>query len=43
MVSSAVNMTEADIIKTLKRLRADHKSDPKYKELRKELPKRWPI
>ena len=43
MVSSAVNMTEADVIKMLKRLRADHKNDPKYKELRKVLPKRWPI
>jgi len=43
MVSSAVNMTEVDVIKTLKRLRADHKTDPKYKELRKELPKKWPI
>jgi len=43
MVSSAVKMGEEDVIKTLKRLRADHKSDPKYKELRKQLPKRWPI
>jgi len=43
MVSSAVKMDEQDVIKTLKRLRADHKSNLKYKELRKDLPKRWPI
>jgi hypothetical protein len=43
MVSSAVKMDEEDVIATLKRLRADHKRDPKYKELRKYLPKRWPI
>jgi hypothetical protein len=43
MVSSAVKMEEKDVVETLKRLRAEHKDDPKYQELRKELPKRWPI
>jgi len=43
MVSSAVKMEEKDVIATLKRLRVEHKGDPKYKELRKDLPKRWPI
>jgi hypothetical protein len=43
MVSSAVNMKEEDVVETLKRLRAEHKDDAKYKELRKDLPKKWPI
>ena len=43
MVSNAVHMDEKDVVETLKRLRAEHRSDPKYKELRKDLPKRWPI
>ena len=43
MVSNAVKMEEKNVITTLKRLRAEHKDDPKYKELRKDLPKRWPI
>ena len=43
MVSSAVKMEEEDVVQTLKRLRLEHKDDPKYQELRKELPKKWPI
>jgi hypothetical protein len=43
MVSSAVKMEEEDVVETLKRLRAEHRDDPKYQELRKDLPKRWPI
>ena len=43
MVSNAVKMDEGDVIAALKRLRAERSNDPKYKELRKDLPKKWPI
>jgi hypothetical protein len=43
MVSNAVNMDQKDVVAALKRLRAHHSDDPKYKELRGDLPKEWPI
>jgi hypothetical protein len=43
MVSNTLKMRQEEIIAALKRLRAEHSDDPKYKELRKDLPKKWPI
>ncbi len=43
MVSSAVGMSKADLVKALTRIRREHAADPGYKELRKELPKTWPV
>jgi hypothetical protein len=43
MVSNAVKMSEKEVVEALKRLRADHRDDPEYKKLRKDLPKSWPI
>ena len=43
MVSNAMKMDQQDVIAALKRLRAQHSDDPEYKELRKDLPKEWPI
>ncbi|HSK29123.1 MAG TPA: hypothetical protein VLA17_04100 [Candidatus Limnocylindria bacterium] len=43
MVSNAVKMDQAEVVAALKRLRAEHSDDPRYQELRKELPKKWPI
>ena len=43
MVSNAVKMDQKDVVAALKRLRTNHKDDPEYKKLRKDLPKDWPI
>ena len=43
MVSNSVKMSQDEVVKALKRLRADHSDDPEYKKLRKDLPKEWPI
>lgn len=43
MVSNSVKMDQKDIVKALKRLKANHGDDPEYKKLRKDLPKEWPI
>jgi len=43
MVSSAVNMSKAELVKALARIKSEHANDPEYKELRKEWPKSWPM
>jgi hypothetical protein len=43
MVSNAVKMDQKTVIAALKRLRGQHKDDPEYKKLRKDLPNDWPI
>ncbi len=43
MVSSALDLKEADLRKALRRIKKEHADDPEYKRLRKELPKGWPI
>ena len=43
MVSSAVDMTKAELVRTLTRIKREHADDPEYKELRKALPKAWPV
>jgi hypothetical protein len=43
MVSSAVNMTDEEVLRALRRLHKFHSDDPEYKNLRKDLPHDWPI
>ena len=43
MVSNTVHMDQQEVIAALKRLKANHRDDPEYKKLRKDLPKEWPI
>jgi len=43
MVSNTLKMTQKDVVAALKRLKAEHGDDPEYKQLRKDLPKSWPI
>jgi hypothetical protein len=43
MVSNSLKISQQEIIAALKRLRAQHRDDPEYKKLRKDLPKDWPI
>jgi len=43
MVSSAVKMSKAELVRTLARIRREHAGDPVYQELRKALPKGWPL
>lgn len=43
MVSNSLKMSQQEIVAALQRLKADHSDDPEYKNLRKDLPKDWPI
>jgi hypothetical protein len=43
MVSSAVDMTDEEVLGALKRLHKLHSDDPEYTRLRKDLPDDWPI
>jgi hypothetical protein len=43
MVSNTVKMDQKDVVAALKRLKANHRDDPEYKKLRKDLPREWPI
>jgi len=43
MVSNAIDMTLADLLATLERLRVEHTHDPDYLKLRKALPLDWPM
>jgi hypothetical protein len=43
MVSSAVKMSKAELVRSLSRIRREHASDTEYTELRKALPKTWPV
>ena len=43
MVSNTLKMRQEDVIAALKRLRSKHGEDPEYKQLRKDLPKDWPV
>jgi hypothetical protein len=43
MVSSAVKMNKAELVRALTRIRREHAADPEYKELRKALPRAWPV
>jgi hypothetical protein len=43
MVSNAVKMSQKDVVAALRRLRAHHRNDTEYKNLRKDLPDDWPV
>jgi hypothetical protein len=43
MVSSAVDMSKAELVRALARIKREHANDPDYKELRKAFPKSWPL
>jgi hypothetical protein len=43
MVSSAVGMTKAELVKALARIKRERADDPEYTELRKEWPRSWPM
>jgi len=43
MVSSALDMTRRELVRTLGRIRREHGKDPEYRELRKVFPKTWPM
>lgn len=43
MVSSAIEIPLSELRRTLARIKREHASDPEYRELRKALPKTWPI
>jgi len=43
MVSSSLDMTEADLLSVLTRLRAQFSEDPEYQSLRGSLPTDWPL
>jgi len=43
MVSSAVGMSKAELVKALARIKREHSGDTEYKTLRKEWPKSWPM
>jgi hypothetical protein len=43
MVSSALDMTDEELLGTLRRLRETYASDSEYADLRSALPADWPI
>ena len=43
MVSSVLDMTLAELLDALRRIRREHARDPEYREWRKNFPKSWPI
>jgi hypothetical protein len=43
MVSSAIGMSKAELVRALTRIRREHAADPEYKQLRKALPTTWPV
>jgi hypothetical protein len=43
MVSNAVKLDQKEVVTALQRLCAQHRDDPAYRAIRKDLPKDWPI
>ena len=43
MVSSTLDMTLKELLVTLKRIKREYGGTSEYKELRKTLPKNWPM
>lgn len=43
MVSNTLGLKLEELLNALKRLRKTFSKDPDYKEIRRELPKDWPI
>ena len=43
MVSNTLGLKLDDLLDALKRLRKNFSKDPDYQEIRRELPKNWPM
>jgi hypothetical protein len=43
MVSSALDMSDDELLEALRRIRDENAEDPEYQELRSTLPAEWPI
>ncbi|HWP59169.1 MAG TPA: hypothetical protein VNL14_14845 [Candidatus Acidoferrales bacterium] len=43
MVSNALHMKLQDLLDALKRLKKSSSKDPDYQEIRRDLPKEWPM
>ena len=43
MISSSLKMTLKELLAALKRIKREHGQTDEYKELRKKLPKSWPM
>ena len=43
MVSNSLKISQEEVVAALKRLRREHSADADYKNLRKDLPKDWPL
>jgi hypothetical protein len=43
MVSNALKIPEEEILEALARARREQSDTPEYQQLRKELPREWPL
>ena len=43
MVSNSLKIGQEEVVAALKRLRRERSDDAEYKNLRKDLPKNWPL
>jgi hypothetical protein len=43
MVSNALKVSQDEVVQALKRARKEQSDTPEYKQLRKDLPKDWPL
>lgn len=43
MVSTVLEMSEAELTRALARIKREHGDDPEYREFRREFPKTWPL
>ncbi len=43
MVSNSLKISQEEVVAALKRLRAESSDNDDYKNLRKDLPKGWPV
>ena len=43
MVSNTLRMDLQDLVDALKRLKKQFSKDPEYQEIRRDLPKDWPM
>ena len=43
MVSNSLNIALPELLNTIERMRKEHGGSEEYRNLRKELPKDWPL
>jgi hypothetical protein len=43
MVSNTLKVSQDEVVQALKRARKEQSNTPEYKQLRKDLPKDWPL